>query len=176
MRTASRYMRLTEAVLPGAEGDVVLESISENHCGEFNELPLNEQSRSWAAFGNNPMEPDGLSRSAKGKRGVRFVSRVSMGETTKDARSPHLRPKYMRRRPLSSRKGRRKQGRVWQRRAWEAMPLFRPTLYRKKRQAQRHCWIIRDGDRNDLRVKSPLCHLRGNVESSSPFRSSQRIN
>ena len=45
----------------------------------------------------------------------------------------------------------------------------------KEEQARRSCWIIRNRDRNDLRVASPLCHLRGNIESSPPLRSSQPI-
>ena len=54
-QTASRYLRLMELVSPDAEGFAMVEGISDNQYREFNEFPLSEQSRSWAAFGNNPM-------------------------------------------------------------------------------------------------------------------------
>ena len=54
-RTTARYMRLVEVVSPGVEGVAMVEGNSVNQCREFNEFPLKEQSRSWAAFGNNPM-------------------------------------------------------------------------------------------------------------------------
>ena len=54
-RTTARYMRLVEVVSPGVEGVAMVEGNSVNQYREFNEFPLKEQSRSWAAFGNNPM-------------------------------------------------------------------------------------------------------------------------
>ena len=47
-------MRLVEVVSPGVEGVAMVEGNSVNQYREFNEFPLKEQSRSWAAFGNNP--------------------------------------------------------------------------------------------------------------------------
>ena len=44
-----------EVVSPGAEGDVRVDGISENQYRGCNELLLSEQSRSRAAFGNDPM-------------------------------------------------------------------------------------------------------------------------
>ena len=54
-KTASRYMRLMEVVSPGAKGVAMVEGISVNQYREFDEFPLTEQSKSWTAFGNDPM-------------------------------------------------------------------------------------------------------------------------
>ena len=46
------YVRLLEAVAPGSGGEGMVTGVSETQYREFNELPLSDQSKSWAAFGN----------------------------------------------------------------------------------------------------------------------------
>lgn len=54
-KTAWRYMRLMEVVAPGSEGTSMVQGITEDQYRRINEFPLSEQSRSWAAFSNQPM-------------------------------------------------------------------------------------------------------------------------
>lgn len=54
-RTAWTYMRLMEVVAPGTEGDAMAEGVSEDQYRSFKEFPLRDQSRSWAALGDQPM-------------------------------------------------------------------------------------------------------------------------
>ena len=53
--TAWRYMRLMQVVAPGSESQSMIRGISEEQFRHINEFPLSEQSRSWAAFGNEPL-------------------------------------------------------------------------------------------------------------------------
>ena len=53
--TAWRYMRLMEVVSPGADGNSMVEGVTEDQYREINEFPLKEQSKAWAAFGTPPM-------------------------------------------------------------------------------------------------------------------------
>lgn len=54
-KTAWRYMRLLEVVAPGSGGEGMVKGVSEAQYREFNEFPLSDQSKSWAAFGNQPL-------------------------------------------------------------------------------------------------------------------------
>lgn len=54
-KTAWRYMQLAQIVSPGSSGYSMVPSVTEDQHKLINEFPLSEQSRSWAAFGNDPM-------------------------------------------------------------------------------------------------------------------------
>ena len=54
-KTAWRYMRLMEVVAPGSGGEGMVAGVSEAQYRQFNEFPLSDQSKSWAAFGNQPL-------------------------------------------------------------------------------------------------------------------------
>jgi len=54
-KTAWRYMRLLDVVAPGYGGEGLVEGVSEAEFREWNEFPLSEQSRSFAAFGKKPL-------------------------------------------------------------------------------------------------------------------------
>ena len=51
-KTMWRCVRLLEVVAPGSGGEGMATGVSETQYREFNELPLSDQSKSWAAFGN----------------------------------------------------------------------------------------------------------------------------
>lgn len=53
--TAWRYMCLMHGVVPGSESQKRVKRISEKQIRYINEYPLSEQSKSRAAFGNNPL-------------------------------------------------------------------------------------------------------------------------
>ena len=53
--TAWRYMRLMQVVAPGSESQEMIRGISEEQFRHINEFPLSEQSKSWAAFGKDPL-------------------------------------------------------------------------------------------------------------------------
>ena len=53
--TAWRYMRSMQVVAPGSEAQSMVKGITEEQFRYINEFPLSEQSRSWSAFGNEPM-------------------------------------------------------------------------------------------------------------------------
>ena len=53
--TAWRYKRLMEVVDPGTVGSSMIAGVSEAQHREINEFPLKEQSKSWSAFGDQPM-------------------------------------------------------------------------------------------------------------------------
>ena len=54
-KTAWRYMQLAQVVSPGSSGYSMVPGVTEHQYRLINEFPLSEQSRSWAAFGNEPM-------------------------------------------------------------------------------------------------------------------------
>ena len=54
-KTAWRYMRLLEVVAPGSGGEGMVTGVSEAQYREFNGFPLSDQSKPWAAFGNQPL-------------------------------------------------------------------------------------------------------------------------
>ena len=53
--TAWRYMRIMEVVSPGAVGNAVVKWVSTEQYRQINEFSLSEQSKSWSAFGTEPM-------------------------------------------------------------------------------------------------------------------------
>ena len=53
--TAWRYMRLVQVVAPGTSDPSMVEGVSEHEFRQTNEFPLSELSRSWAAFGTEPL-------------------------------------------------------------------------------------------------------------------------
>ena len=53
--TAWRYMRIIEVVSPGAIGNEVVKGVSAEQYRQINEFSLSEQSKSWSAFGTEPM-------------------------------------------------------------------------------------------------------------------------
>ena len=53
--TAWRYMRIMEVVSPGAVGNAVVKGVSAEQYRQINEFSLSEQSKSWSAFGTEPM-------------------------------------------------------------------------------------------------------------------------
>ena len=53
--TAWRYMRIMEIVSPGAVGNAVVKGVSAEQYRQINEFSLSEQSKSWSAFGTEPM-------------------------------------------------------------------------------------------------------------------------
>ena len=53
-----RYIRLLEIVAPGSGGEGMVTGLSEAQYREFNEFPLSDHSRSWAAFGNHHCNED----------------------------------------------------------------------------------------------------------------------
>ena len=53
--TAWRYMRLMQVVAPGSESQEIIKGSSEEQFRHINEFPLSEQSKSWAAFGKDPL-------------------------------------------------------------------------------------------------------------------------
>ena len=53
--TAWRYMRLMQVVAPGSESQEMTNRIAEEQLRHINEFPLSEQSKSWAAFGKDPL-------------------------------------------------------------------------------------------------------------------------
>ena len=53
--TAWRYTRIIEVVSPGAVGNAVVKGVSAEQCRQINEFSLSEQSKSWSAFGIEPM-------------------------------------------------------------------------------------------------------------------------
>ena len=54
-QTAWRYMRLMEVVAPGSGSEGMVPGVTERQYRELNEFPLSEQSRTLAAFRNEPM-------------------------------------------------------------------------------------------------------------------------
>ena len=54
-KTAWRYMRLMFVVAPGSEGTGTVGGVTSAQFATFNEFPLSEQSRSWAAFSGRPL-------------------------------------------------------------------------------------------------------------------------
>lgn len=56
-KTAWRYMRLLEVVVPGSAGEGMVTAGSEAQYAyrDFNELPLSDQTTSWETFGNQPL-------------------------------------------------------------------------------------------------------------------------
>ena len=48
-------MRLMQVVAPGSESQEMIKGISEKQFRHINEFPLSEQSKSWAAFGKDPL-------------------------------------------------------------------------------------------------------------------------
>ena len=53
--TAWRYMRIMEVVSPGAVGNAVVKGVLAEQYRQINEFSLSEQSKSWSAFGTEPM-------------------------------------------------------------------------------------------------------------------------
>ena len=53
--TAWRYMRIMEVVSPDAVGNAVVKGVSAEQYRPSDELSLGEQSKSWSAFGTEPM-------------------------------------------------------------------------------------------------------------------------
>lgn len=53
--TAWRYMQLAKVTSPGTAGFNSIPGVSEAQYREINEFPLSDQSREWAAFGNEAM-------------------------------------------------------------------------------------------------------------------------
>ena len=53
--TAWRYMRLMQVVAPGTSVPSMVKGVSEDEFRQMNEFPLSELSRSWAAFGTEPL-------------------------------------------------------------------------------------------------------------------------
>ena len=53
--TALRYIRLVEVLVPGSVGCSMVTGVTSEQYNEINEFGLSEQSRHWAAFGNQPM-------------------------------------------------------------------------------------------------------------------------
>ena len=53
--TAWRYMRIMEGVSPGAVGNAMVKGISAEQYRQINEFSLSEQSKSWSAFGTEPL-------------------------------------------------------------------------------------------------------------------------
>ena len=53
--TVWRYMRLMQVVAPGTSVTSMVEGVSEDEFRQMNESPLSELSRSWAAFGTEPL-------------------------------------------------------------------------------------------------------------------------
>ena len=53
--TAWRYMRLMQVVAPGSEAHSMVAGVSEKQFRYINEFPLSEQSKSWSAFGKEPL-------------------------------------------------------------------------------------------------------------------------
>ena len=54
-KTTWRYVRLLDVLAPGSGGEGMVTGISETQYREFNQFPRNDQSKSWAAFGNQPL-------------------------------------------------------------------------------------------------------------------------
>ncbi len=54
-KTAWRYMRLLDVVAPGYGGEGMVAGVSEAEFQAWNEFPLSEQSRAFAAFGKKPL-------------------------------------------------------------------------------------------------------------------------
>ena len=48
-------MRFMEVVSPGAVGNAVVKDVSAEQYRQINEFSLSEQSKSWSAFGIEPM-------------------------------------------------------------------------------------------------------------------------
>ena len=48
-------MRLMQVVAPGWESQEMIKGISEEQFRHINEFHLSEQSKSWAAFGKDPL-------------------------------------------------------------------------------------------------------------------------
>ena len=53
--TAWRYMRIMEVVSPGTIGNAMVKGVSAKQYMPINEFSLSEQSKSWSAFGTEPM-------------------------------------------------------------------------------------------------------------------------
>ena len=48
-------MRIMEVVSPGSVGNAVVKGVSAEQYRQINEFSLSEQSKSWSAFGTEPM-------------------------------------------------------------------------------------------------------------------------
>ena len=48
-------MRIMKVVSPGAVGNAVVKGVLAEQYRQINELSLSEQSKSWSAFGTEPM-------------------------------------------------------------------------------------------------------------------------
>ena len=53
--TAWRYTRIMEVVSPGPVGNAVVKGVSAEQYRQINEFSWSEQSKSWSAFGTEPM-------------------------------------------------------------------------------------------------------------------------
>lgn len=49
-KTAWRYLRLLEAVIPSSVGNSMVRGVTEDEYEKINSFPLSEQSRGWEAF------------------------------------------------------------------------------------------------------------------------------
>ena len=54
-KTTWRYVRLLDVLAPGSGGEGMITGMSETPYREFNQFPLSDQSKSWAALGNQPL-------------------------------------------------------------------------------------------------------------------------
>ena len=54
-KTIWRYLQLAQVVSPGSSGYAMIPGVTEEQYRLINEFPLSEQSRSWGAFGNEPI-------------------------------------------------------------------------------------------------------------------------
>ena len=48
-------MKIMEVVSPGAVGNALVNDVSAEQYRQINEFSLNEQGKSWSAFGTEPM-------------------------------------------------------------------------------------------------------------------------
>ena len=53
--TAWKYMGIMEVVSPGAVGNALVKEVSAEKYRQINEFSLSKQSKSWSAFGTEPM-------------------------------------------------------------------------------------------------------------------------